>query len=101
MNVLLGHLNLLVLANFLSVARHIAANRKIKDKRTGPPLYGILCPDWIKWAGIPKHFIFMSRAGETSTDQTLLCSSDKCWNTELFNSYLNEKISLAAALSLF
>ena len=55
MNVLLGHLNLLVLANFLSITRHTAANRMIKDKQTGPPLYGILCPDWIKWAGMPKH----------------------------------------------
>ena len=24
--------------------------------QTGLPLCGVLCPDWIKWAGIPKHF---------------------------------------------
>ena len=33
-------------------------------KQTGPPLHRVLCPDWIKWAGIPEnvfHFNCMSR----------------------------------------
>ena len=24
----------------------------------GPPLYGALCPDWIKWAGTPELLFF-------------------------------------------
>ena len=25
---------------------------------TGPPLHEVLCPDWIKWAGIPENVFF-------------------------------------------
>ena len=24
------------------------------QEQTGPPLYVVLCPDWIKWAGMPE-----------------------------------------------
>lgn len=30
-------------------------------EQTGPPLYGVLCPDWMNEAGIPKHVFLLSR----------------------------------------
>lgn len=43
--------------------------------QTGPPLYGVLCPDWIKRAEIPEHLfsLWMHGWGEEmwATDQTL------------------------------
>lgn len=43
---------------------------------TRPPLYGVLCRDWIKWARIPE----------------------KHSKPELFNTYFNENMSLKPAL---
>lgn len=48
---------------------------------SGPPLYAVLCPDWIKGAGMTEHLIlsFTARAGggETwVTDLTLFYSHD-------------------------
>ena len=75
-------------------------------EQTGPPLYGVLCPDWIKWAGIPENVCSFSlfawvRGGEWHellTKQNWLYKCDCCWNVELFNTYSKEKITLTPAL---
>lgn len=70
---------------------------------SGPPLYAVLCPDWIKGAGMTEHLIlsFTARAGggETwVTDQTAY-HCDYCWSTQLLNTYFNQIITLTAALT--
>ena len=54
-------------------------------EQTGAPLYGALCPDWIKWAQTQV------------TDQTP-CNSDYCRNIEQFNTHFHKSKSLTAAL---
>ena len=56
--------------------------------QTGPPLYGVLCPDWVRWAGIPEN-VFYSMSRRRITEQTLH-NSEWCWNPELFDMYLNK-----------
>ena len=58
------------------------------------PLYGVLCPDWIKWAGIPENVFSLLFSFFYFT----LHNMDDCWNTELFNTQFNKKIMLTAAL---
>ena len=86
--------------------RRISARRRFKS-RQGRPLYGILCPDWIKWAGIPAHYYFFFSFTECVeggeiwiTDQTLY-NSDYCWIVELFKTCFKKSMSLTAALTVF
>ena len=38
----------------------------VAPEQTGPPLCGVLCPDWIIWAGIPEHLfsLLLHESGE-------------------------------------
>ena len=69
--------------------------------QTGPPVMAVLCPDWIKWAGIPENVssLLLHEWGEErhGIGKTLY-TSDNCCNTELFNSNSNKYITLTAAL---
>ena len=57
----------------------------------GPPLYGVLFPDWIKWAGILENVFSLllheQGGGETWVTNKTLYNSDYCWHTQRFNSY--------------
>ena len=59
------------------------------DNKQGPPLHGVLCPDWIKWTGIPETIFSFAAWPTTITNQTLYKSGD-CWNKELINTHHNK-----------
>lgn len=77
----------------------IEATRKILltavHESTGPPLYKVLCPDWITWAGMPEQ-LFSLLLYEQEEDRH---NSGHCWNIALFNTCFNNKISPRATLS--
>lgn len=54
-----------------SISRHSSKQEDpaLCSQQTGPPRYGVLCPDWIKCAGIPEIWLFsftaLAEEGET------------------------------------
>ena len=45
----------LLFISFLFIYIIVRGREGGNHARTGPPLNGIFCPDWIKWAGIPEE----------------------------------------------
>ena len=70
----------------LYVTTRCSCNHWAQQDRScsGPPLYGELCPDWIKWSGIPKHLFYFlchcfGRREERHKIPTRHYKSDCCW----------------------
>ena len=68
----------------------------MKLRTGGPPLYGVLCPDWMKCAGIPEQLFSLSlheaAGGETHLTDKTLYNSDDCWIIELFNTHFYQTL---------
>ena len=56
--------------------------------QTGPPLQAVLCPDWIKWAGIPENVscLLLHEQGKERHGTGKALYTSYCWDTELFSS---------------
>ena len=60
----------------------IEVNRRILfsaiHERTGAPLYRVLCPDWIEWAGILEN-VFSLLLHEQEEERHGLLTNDQVW----------------------
>ena len=76
----------------------VVITRQTGGTCSGPPLYGVLPPDWIKWAGIPEHFFPLLLLEQGEKTHELLTK-----NSHWLLCYLRFKInmSLTAAALLF
>ena len=61
--------------------------------QTGPPLYGVLLPDWIKWAGILLLFSLLLQEHGEGCRPNSLCDSDYCLNRAIYELFQNEDIT--------
>ena len=53
-------------------------------EQTGPPLYGVLCLDWIKWEGIPEN-AFSHLLHEQEDERNVLLTKHSTVTNSSFN----------------